>query len=161
MLDDEWLRNETSGELSKAALERVQRAAETPGVDNEPASKPELAEYWRLRRAAHAPCDTGQVRGRHASLWIEHIDHMKRRGRLEQALQLAYECLDSVDRERLEGGLDTRASWTERAAIILRKMKDYDSEARLLESQIAAGVYPARLGQRLDKALDLASRQAP
>jgi hypothetical protein len=75
-----------------------------------------------------------QLRGRHWLEWRDHVDQMNREGRYEAGLALCYEMIDVA--ERVDPNRTAPPGWYEKAGIFLRKMKDYDSEVRLLESVV-------------------------
>ena len=157
VFDDEWLRAGTTGSLTPDQIERAANAAAHFGSDTNPASKAEQAEYHRqaaaIRRDARLtmPGDAGieqrdaLVRGRDTGEWLEYVDHLKRSGHLELALALIYECIDAAERA---GRIDQ--SFHTHAAVILRKMKDYDTEVHLLENFVNAQV---RLGRTPEGAI--------
>jgi hypothetical protein len=73
------------------------------------------------------------VRGRDMGLVSAEIDQLKRDGKLEEALELTYECMDAAERSNAVLGWEGAGKWYERAAIILRKLEDYDAEVRMIE----------------------------
>lgn len=169
VFDDVWLRAGTTGSLDVAQLARVRRAAELFGSDTDPTTKAEMAEYYRevsaLQRERHLAAGGVEeatqrarlVRGRDFLEWLELTEHLKRTGHTEAALSLLYECIDAARRgEAPDVGLH------ERAAIILRKLKDYEAEVRLLEEcidrQQARGETTSDMPARLGKARKLLAK---
>lgn len=145
VFDDAWLRDGTTGHLTRAQLDRVWRAAISPGIDQEPTTKAEEAEYYRATRylltmkRLETPGTDGEynqharmVRGRDLLEWREHVEHLSRLGRYEQALALNYECSDAA--ERINGA--EGAAIVKRSSILLRKMKDYEADVRLMQDAI-------------------------
>lgn len=97
----------------------------------------------------------GDVRGVFYLEWGEHIDHLKRTGHLEEALALTYEVIDAA--ERVNDG--DAAGWYSRAAIILRRLKDYEAEVRLIEQITARLPGKTDLLARLSTARRLAAHR--
>lgn len=91
----------------------------------------------------------GDVRGIHYLEWIDHIDHMKRVGFLEEALSLTYECIDAAERVRAIDGLQVGPGWYKRACIILRKLGDADAELRVIEGVLERWPQDAEFTRRL------------
>lgn len=91
------------------------------------------------------------LRGRDWLEWSEHISQMKREGYLECALALVYEMMDTA-RGSSFWGHTPPPGWYNEAAVILRKLKDYDAEVRLLEEAIKAYRGSERFSSRLAKA---------
>lgn len=108
-------------------------------------------ERWRM---------LATVRGKVNFEWGSHIDQLKREGKLEEALQLTYECMDASERadDSAGDGSSTWAGWAERACIILRKMGDFEAEERLLQCAVAKLPDRESLVNRLAKAAVLAER---
>lgn len=79
-----------------------------------------------------------QVRGRHFTAWVEPVKQLKREQRYDEALDLLLECIEVVERPAvMEGGAP--APWyTEQAAIVYRKRKDFVSEIAILQRWIDA-----------------------
>lgn len=121
------------------------------------------AYFARLQEREARLADACIVRGRRMWDWREEIDNLKRTGQLEDALKLARECADAmekysqIDCEYSGSKTAGPAGWADRVAIILRKMKDYDGEVRYIEGVIDR--YPryanGKLGERLPKARQL------
>uniref|UniRef100_UPI0015F3E928 exonuclease domain-containing protein n=1 Tax=Rhodococcus sp. UFZ-B548 TaxID=2742212 RepID=UPI0015F3E928 len=77
-----------------------------------------------------------QVRGLHYTAWRETVVQLKRDRRYDEALQLILECADVAEHpdNRTDGMLPW--GWTENAAIVYRKQKDYAGEVAVLERWI-------------------------
>lgn len=158
IFDLEWLDAGTRKPVSEAEERIILAAAEVDDpesilwVDSVPSYV--RTEYIRRvkifyfgRHFLHQPAHVlhrGDVRGVFYLEWDDHIDHLKRTGHLEEALALTYEVIDAA--ERVNGG--DAAGWYSRAAVILRKLRDYDSEVRLIE----------QVTQRLPARTDLLAR---
>jgi hypothetical protein len=100
----------------------------------------------------------GRVRGRSYLDWSSTIDQLKRDGKLEDAVELAYECMDAAERANAAQGYEFGAAgWYKIVAVILRKMKDYETEVRVLER--GTPFWPS-LEPRLKKARELAAKAA-
>lgn len=105
--------------------------------------------------------EAGLVRGAFYLEWGDHIEQMKRDGNLEEALSLTYEVIDAAERvSKIEGDGLGAAGWYARACIILRKMKDSESEIRLIKR--VAREYPKmkKLNERLPAAQKLAEKES-
>lgn len=90
------------------------------------------------------------LRGRDWLEWGEHVKQMKREGYLEPALKLVYEMMDTA---RNWPTWDTiPPGWYNEAAIILRKLKNHDAEARLMEEALREYPGDTRFTTRLEKA---------
>jgi hypothetical protein len=157
VFDDDWLRRGT-GPLSASQIERAQRAARGSfGSDMAPATKAEIAEYWRTKnRAVRNPLQV--VRGFDIAGWQDHVDHMKRTGLLEDALALAYECADAAERAASDV-YDAWPKWAVEIAIILRKIGDLDSEVRHLSRAASERPGNRSLEARLRSAIALKERK--
>ncbi|QDZ15762.1 hypothetical protein [Humibacter ginsenosidimutans] len=84
------------------------------------------------------------VRGEWIFYWSPVIDQMKREGRLVEALELALECVDCAERSlRIGPNGDPPRGWTEKAAVIARKLKRYDFEVEIIERYFAIVADPS------------------
>lgn len=81
---------------------------------------------------------TQQVRGRHYTAWSEPVKQLKRDGRLEEAITLLLEVIEVVERPENCWGGSPAPGWTEQAAIVYRKQKDYASEIAVLQRWVDA-----------------------
>jgi hypothetical protein len=79
------------------------------------------------------------VRGEWIFYWPPVIEQMKREGRLSEALELALECSDCAARTLGHGPM---WGWTEKVAIIARKMRRYDFEVEVIEGFLATAWHP-------------------
>lgn len=73
----------------------------------------------------------GHVRGKHYTEWPDTVRDLKREERHGEALDLLFECIDAAERDR--DGREPAPWYTEQAAIIFRKGKDYAAEIAVLE----------------------------
>lgn len=105
-----------------------------PVVDKETGEVIDEAWFEKERRREARAKRASKVRGLQLWDWIPTIDQMKRDQEYEEALALTLECINAMERYnaamRLDGGA---AGWYERAAIIYRKLKDYDGEIELID----------------------------
>lgn len=105
--------------------------------------------------------EAGLVRGAFYLEWGDHIEQMKREGFLEEALVLVYEVIDAAESvDRVEGSGMGAAGWYSRACIILRKLKDPESEVRLIERVLEEYPRMKTLADRLPAARKLAEKEA-
>lgn len=79
-----------------------------------------------------------QVRGQHYSQWSEQVQNLKRVERYDEALELLRECIDAAEADARLWHREPAPFWTTQAAIVLRKLKDYDGEVAVLERYLAA-----------------------
>jgi hypothetical protein len=117
----------------KGADGRMSRRVIDPNV-------PPTREEIRLVREAEEGIARGReadrlevVRGRHYSEWTDTVRQLKREGRYEEALDLLGDCMDAAERSAAVRGTAPAPWYTEQAAIIHRKLKDYDGEVAVLK----------------------------
>ncbi|WP_072691534.1 exonuclease domain-containing protein [Rhodococcus marinonascens] len=79
-----------------------------------------------------------QVRGRHFTAWSEPVKQLKRDGRLDEALELLFEVIAVVERPENCWGGAPATGWTEQAAIVYRKQKNFAAEVAVLQRWIDA-----------------------
>jgi hypothetical protein len=91
------------------------------------------------------------LRGRDWLEWNEHVHQMKREGYLECALALVYEMMDTA-RGSAYWDHKPPPGWYDQAAIILRKLKDFDAEVRLMEEALRNYPGSEDFSTRLEKA---------
>lgn len=143
VFDDEWLLVGLKGAVNA----------------NQYASKLEMREDSAARRRERLfrpgldghNQQAGMLRGRDWLEWSEHVSQMKREGYLENALALVYEMMDTA---RGSNFWDHKPppGWYNEAAVILRKLKDYDTEVRILEEALKGYPGSDRFAARLEKA---------
>lgn len=98
--------------------------------------------------------------------WLAHVQAVERDGNLAQALRLLEALITAAEQEAAISGREPAPAYTERAAIIHRKRKDYAAEIAVIERWDRAcpperrgpGATQARLLARLDRARDLAAK---
>ena len=112
-------------------------------------------ERTRRKEAEQA----GYVRGRFYTEWVPTLDKLRAEKRDDEALELLLEIIDATERASQILGEVPPPAYTERAAIILRRKKDYAGEVAVLERWMAAcppGAGSDRFIGRLAKARALA-----
>ena len=102
--------------------------------------------------------------------WLRYIEELSNAGEVEadRALALVYTLITVAEREAAVSGREPAPAYTERAAILHRKRKEYASEVAVIERWERAcpperrgpGAVQAKLAQRLIKARDLANKQS-
>lgn len=112
---------------------------------------------------------TPTVRGRQLPEWVEPIMDLKRRKRVEEALEILIACIDAAE-------IDTQrifpAPWyTWEAAVIYRQQGQYRAEVEILERWVEAlpasydpstwGSSARRMFPRLERAREIAERKPP
>lgn len=143
VFDDEWL---LSG-LRKAVNEKQYL------------SKLELREDMARRRRERLfqpgldghDQQADMLRGRDWLEWNEHVHQMKREGYLECALALVYEMID-MTRGSAYWDHKPPPGWYNEAAVILRKLKEYDAESRLMAEALENYPGNERFSIRMEKA---------
>lgn len=75
------------------------------------------------------------VRGKPFTYWSPDIDQLKREGRLLEALELAWECMEAAERWTLNSPFPP-PGWYPRVAVICRKLRFYEREAAVLQRAI-------------------------
>lgn len=126
-------------------------------MDNSPVSDWN-AELRRRRKDERA---LGDVRGRHYTEWVQDIKQMLRRRDDDAALALLLECAIATATETVAGTVIAAPWYTERAAIIYHRRKNYVAGAALLRAYLAvAQGVQAPMRERLHKADALISATA-
>lgn len=92
-------------------------------------------EYFvRLRQSQAHAAHAAHVRGRSLWAWMPVIEQFKREGRLDDARDLVMECIDAMEQwAAILGHASGAAGWYRRAAIIFRKLGDYDGEVAVID----------------------------
>lgn len=80
---------------------------------------------------------SGMIEGVHYLQMAEPIRELKREGRLEEALALAYKAIEAAENEARFTKRTPAPAYTNEAAIILRKLGRTDEEIAVLERYIA------------------------
>lgn len=114
-------------------------------------------EEWKARQAMWRSMRF--VRSMSFEAASQTVDQLKREGRLEEALELAYECSDALERANAVIGVTGAGSWYERQAIILRKLGDLEAEVRLIEDVRRRFPEKNLLAGRLHAARELMERK--
>jgi len=98
----------------------------------------------------------GYYKGRHYTEYVEDVEQLKRRGKLEEAASLLIKLVEATESESRAEGIGVAPWYYEQLAIIHSAAKDYVSEVAILErfarQKHAPGRMPDKLLQRLDKA---------
>ncbi|TAM69293.1 MAG: hypothetical protein EPN48_07850 [Microbacteriaceae bacterium] len=114
-----------------------------------------------LRRRREKERALGDVRGRHYTEWVQDITQLLRRRDGDAALALLLECAIATSTETVAGAVIPAPWYTERAAIIYHRRKNYIAEAALLREYLAgAPGVRAPMRERLHKAEALISAAA-
>ena len=98
--------------------------------------------------------------------WLPHIQELEKSGQTEAALNLVYALITAAEQEARLSGREPAPAYTERAAIIHRKHRDYAAEIAVIERWDQAcpperrgpGATQAKLLKRLERARELASK---
>ena len=175
LLDLEWLDRSTQKPVTLAEQARIDGALAVKdpyAILNAPGMSSQVrTEYNRQLKIhfwgthfLHQPMnilESGLVRGAFYLEWGDHIEQMKREGFFEEALALVYEVIDAAERaDRIENRGMGAAGWYTRACIILRKLKDPESEIRLIERVLHDYPKMDDLRKRLPAARKLAEKEA-
>ncbi len=174
LFDLAWLDNGTRKQVDDAGEAVIARALTSPdpdGVLSASGVQPSVRTEYQRRRAIalfgtnflHQPepvLRAGDVRGVFYLEWGYHIDHLKRTGHLEEALALTYQVIEAAERvDALERQQYGAAGWYRRAAIILRKLGDYEAEIRLIEDVLERYPGYSELSDRLPTSRRLLAKQ--
>lgn len=93
----------------------------------------------KLQAVLDAPeISAGMVKGYHYVELAEPIKQLKRDGRLQDALTLAYSAIEAAENEARHSGREPAPAYTLHAAIVHRKLGQHDEERAVLERWIAA-----------------------
>ena len=174
VFDLDWYDTGTTKAITATEQEVIDRAfkAQDPGVvlyaPNVPAHvRTEYHRQFFVRsfgtQFLHQPpaiLAAGNVRGIFYLEWTDLIDHMKRTNHFEDALALTYECIDAAERIERIDHMQPGPGWYEKAAIILRKMNDYEAEIRLITDVVRRYPNFSHLEQRLPAARKLLAKQS-
>jgi hypothetical protein len=98
--------------------------------------------------------------------WLAYAQGLEREGRLEDALELLGALITAAEQEAEVSGREPAPAYTERAAIIHRKRRDYAAEIAVIERWAKAcppekrgpGATQAKLLKRLERARELADK---
>jgi hypothetical protein len=97
--------------------------------------------------------------------WLTHVQDLEKQGRLDEALELVGALITAAEQEAQLSGREPAPGYTERAAIIYRKRRDYAGEIAVIERWERAcpperrgpGATQAKLAKRLQRARQLAA----
>lgn len=98
--------------------------------------------------------------------WLKYAQDLDKSGRTDEALALIGALITAAEQEAVVSGREPAPAYTERAAIIHRKRKDYAAEIAVIERWMNAcppekrgpGATQEKLHQRLDRARELAMK---
>lgn len=145
VFDDEWL------------FDGLKRAVN----ENQFRAKSEMLNDMAVRRRerlsvpgldGHNQADS-MLRGRDWLEWGEFVHQMKREGHLQPALALVYEMMQTSTKSDV---FDTvPPGWYREAAIIHRKLKDYDGEISLMKEALVSYPHDEDFEKRCAKAREL------
>lgn len=97
------------------------------------------------------------VRGKDYIEWVAPVEQLKRDGKLAQARDILHECIEAAERADPK----SPAPWyTEQAAIVHRKLGEFDAEIEVLQRYHRA-TGSNRFADRIAKATALRDRKKP
>ena len=109
--------------------------------------------------------ESGKLRGKHYSSYVEEVRTLRRYGHDDSAEELLLDLLDVIEAESSQQGWGVAPWYYEQLAIIYRKRKEPTREVAILERYASAvhapGVGQEKLRLRLEKARELAARAIP
>ncbi|MGC0252687.1 hypothetical protein [Pseudactinotalea sp. Z1748] len=119
-----------------------------------------------LRRRSREDVDGMLLAGQPLWDWLAHAQDLQRAGQLDEALAVVEVLIEAAEREAQASGREPAPAYTERAAIIYRKRRDYAAEVAVLERWNRAcpperrgpGASQAKLLKRLERARELAQK---
>lgn len=99
--------------------------------------------------------------------WLTYAQSLEREGRVENALKLLYALISAAEQEAEVSGREPAPAYTERAAIIHRRRRDYAAEILVIERWKTAcppakrgpGATQPKLLKRLQRARELAQKR--
>ncbi|GAA3864794.1 hypothetical protein GCM10022243_33830 [Saccharothrix violaceirubra] len=135
---------EAPAEPDAADRAPVDVAEPTPAVvDDQAPVEPPVADEATTGQAvpvqeSESTLAPGHVRGRFHTEWIAKLDELRTAKQDDEALSLLLELVDAAEGLARTEGSAPAPAYTERAAVILRRRKDYAAEITLLERWQAA-----------------------
>ncbi|GAA1864376.1 hypothetical protein WHI96_19590 [Pseudonocardia tropica] len=117
---------------------------------------PDLPDFKKINAAVEA---AGQVRGRHFTEWVPHLDELRKQRRDDESLTLLLEIIAAAERAAAIKTMDPPPGYTKRAAVIYRRQRDHLAEVAILERYLRAcppGRGDTTVSERLAKAKQLA-----
>lgn len=108
-----------------------------------------------------------QVAGRHITEWVPELNRLRSEGDDDEGLALLMECIAATERGARFSGREPAPGYTHRAAVILRRRKEYQAEIDLIERWERAcpperrgpGATQGKLAERKRKARELLERE--
>jgi hypothetical protein len=123
---------------------------------NEPA--PGMADFDAERRRAEA---AGSFDGKHFTEWAPVVDQLRKDGRTEESLTLAYRCIDATEAQDAVDGNGVAPGYYWDAAVALRTLGRLDEEVTVLERYLRRpGGRNPNFEDRLRKAVELRDASA-
>lgn len=125
-----------------------------------------VAAIRNVRKRPRAEVEKSLFAGQPLWDWLTYVQGLEREGRLDEALQLLEALITAAEQEAEVSGREPAPAYTERAAIIHRKRRDYAGEMAVIERWAKAcpperrgsGATQAKLLKRLERARELASK---
>lgn len=119
-----------------------------------------------LRRRSRADVEGMLLAGQPIWDWLAYAQDLERAGQGDEALAAVEVLIEAAEQEAQASGREPAPGYTERAAIIYRKRRDYAAEVAVLErweracppEQRGPGASQAKLLKRLDRARELAQK---
>lgn len=162
-----------------AAFERIARGwykvRDRAGRNEQLAAVTQVAESIDLSTAirnvenrSRAEVESMLFAGKPLWDWLRYVEELGRQGRDDEALELVGALITAAEQEAQMRGREPAPGYTERAAIIYRKRRDYLAEIAVIEQWEKAcpaekrgpGATQEKLAKRLVKARELAAKQA-
>lgn len=150
VFDDEWLLTGLKTAVNDNQFRsKIEAREDSARLRRERLRSPGLGGHDQL---------SDMLRGRDWLEWGEHVRQMKREGYLKSALALVYEIIDTAARSRSSVWDKVPPGWFTEAAVIHRKLKDYDGEVRIMERALESYPGDADYETRLQKAQALLAK---
>ncbi|KQO98322.1 hypothetical protein [Leifsonia sp. Leaf264] len=89
-----------------------------------------LVDYEALQKAED---QASKVRGKHYTEWGDDLDRLRKDGPEDEYLALVLDCVDGAERAAKVNGREPAPAYTERAAVVYRRRKDYAAEVAVLQ----------------------------
>lgn len=150
--------------LKSQAQADVERQRNVSSVtDNAPNDEVDLSQIYASTDRNRSAEIAGRIQGRHFSEWVPDLNRLKSLGAdaEEEYLSLVLECVDAAERAALILDQAPAPGYTNRAAIVYRRRREYEAEIQILERWIAAcperfrGDADSKVAVRLIRAIDL------
>lgn len=119
-----------------------------------------------VQRRSRADVEGMLLAGQPLRDWLAYAQDLERAGQADEALAAVEVLIEAAEQEAQASGREPAPTYTERAAIIYRKRRDYAAEVAVLErwerarppEQRGPGASQAKLLKRLDRARELAQK---